>query len=86
MRSAQDKKLDWFSFFRDMANIVQPILGRMHISMDIEMKGANFDSPQTIFWAGPSQPEIRDGVTNLAWANFFGDEFAQEVDEARLYG
>lgn len=37
-----------------------------------------------LFMSGPSQPEMRYGLTNLGWANVFSEEYAAEVDEDRL--
>jgi hypothetical protein len=81
---ALDKKSNWLQIFRDIVHIVEPVLARAHIFTDIEIKGYAFGSPQKVFWAGPSQPEMRDGLTNLAWANVFSEEYASEVNEAAL--
>ena len=81
---APDKKLDWWGLFRDLTALFRPILGRMHIFVGPENGGFSFNSPQMRFWAGPNQPEMKEGLTNLGWANVFGDEYTGEVDEAAL--
>jgi hypothetical protein len=81
---ALNRKENWLGLFGDLAEIVDPVLARAHIFTDIEIKGHAFGSPQKVFWAGPSQPEMREGLTNLAWANIFSEEYASEVDETAL--
>lgn len=82
--AAKNNKIDWLSVFIDFTKLIEPVLARMHIFTDTETKNMIFGSPESLFWAGPSQPEMRDGLTNLGWANVFSEEYASEVDEERL--
>lgn len=79
-----ERKMDWLGVFRDLTRIIEPVLGRMHIFLGPEAKGFAFDSPQMLFLAGPGEPEMNEGLTNLGGANVFSEEYAPEVDETRL--
>jgi hypothetical protein len=86
LRAHPDRTVDWLALLRVFCHLAQPKYGILHLLTEIELTKAEFNSPEFLFMRGPPGWAVESSVPNLGWANFFGDEFAQMVDVARLQG
>ncbi|MHA7678614.1 hypothetical protein [Cupriavidus sp. PET2-C1] len=89
--AAADTKVDWLGLFRQLCELAEPKFAVMHLFTDIEVRrgafGVGDDAriAQDDFVAGaPAVALEQRGIPNLAWATFFGKEYAAEVDAKKM--
>jgi hypothetical protein len=86
-----DKKADWIGLFRRLCTVAPPQFSTLHLFTHTETwPGAftpendeNYDTNDYQVGAPPIALKER-GIPNLSWANFFGEEYAAEVDPQKL--
>lgn len=78
MSSPWSSRIDWKMLFSELARIFPPQIGMLHLfsSRELGRRGA-WSSFETGSFGAALAPEVH----NLAWATYFGDEFAQEGDQ-----
>ena len=86
-----DKKPDWHGLFRTLCFMAQPMFATMHLCTGAETKPSAFGAESDAnygtndFLRGSSGIVLAErGVANLAWATFFGQEYAAEVNPESL--
>ncbi len=89
--AAPDKKTDWHGLFYRLCTLVQPNFATMHLCSDAETRpgafgmesDANYGTNDFLVGTAGIALEQR-GLANLAWATFFGQEYAAEVAAEKL--
>ena len=89
--AAPDKKTEWDRLFSRLCVAMQPKFATLHLFTDIEARAnafsaesdANFGT-NDFFYGVPGHALENRGLANLAWATFFGEELAVEVDVQKL--
>ncbi len=80
-----NKKMAWLDLFRQYCDVFAPKFAMLHLFTEPELQRTSFGSPETDFKIGPvSRVLLKEGIPNLAWATYFGGEYAEEVDEQKL--
>lgn len=89
--ASPDKKPDWHGLFSLLCGFVQPSFATMHLCTEVETRPGAFGTESSAnygtndFLRGSSGTVLKmRGVANLAWATFFGREYAAEVDPEKL--
>jgi hypothetical protein len=78
-----NKSVNWTRLFRSLLEIFPAQLGMLHLFTAPEIgKGGAWAS----FEAGSLGPYLSPQLPNLAWASYFGDEFAAEGNRQQLLG
>lgn len=76
-RATWAARLDWASLYEQLVEHFQPRLGMLHLFTDPEQKkGIGTES----FKLGSFGAAFNPVINEMAWAMYFGDEFAAEVD------
>ena len=76
-----NKKIDWFILFKKLIDISKSYFGYVHVFTDQEIEPAAIGSAIGCFLRGtPSGPLKKNGIPQLAWANYFGEEYVKELD------
>lgn len=80
-----NKKIAWLELLRQYCDLFEPKFAMLHLFTEPELKRCNAISPEGSFRRGPvSRTLAKSGIPNLAWATYFGSEYAEEVDEQKL--
>ncbi|WP_211468257.1 hypothetical protein [Collimonas silvisoli] len=86
-----DRKVDWAGLFHRLCVLAQPKFATLHLFTDIETRRGAFgtavetDIAADDFVTGPHGMTLeKRGIPNLAWATFFGEDYAAEVDMQKL--
>lgn len=74
-------KVDWIEVFRALIDIFPPRLAMLHLFTAPEL---GRPSPWSSFEAGSFGAALKPDITNIAWAMYYGDEFAEEGDRQRM--
>ncbi len=85
------RKIDWLRLFRQLCEISDPIFGTLHLITEVEASVGAFGLDENAlvaadqFLSGPPAIVLdRAGIPNLAWATFFGAQYASELDVTKL--
>ncbi|WP_178124753.1 hypothetical protein [Pseudomonas sp. Fl4BN1] len=79
--SACNDKINWFSLFRLWCEIFSPQLGMLHKFDGVELDPK---SKNNSFQVGSFKAALKPEVSNIGWAMFYGDEFAEVVEADRI--
>ena len=80
-----NKNIDWFGLFKQLIVLSKAYYGYVHVFTDRENDGHATGSAICCFLRGtPSWALEKNGIPNLAWANYFGEEYVQELDKSLL--
>jgi hypothetical protein len=90
-QATPDKKTNWHRLFHRLCTLAQPNFGTLHLCTHAETQpgafgaesDANYGTNDFLLGTAGIALEQR-GLANLAWATFFGQEFAAEVDPEKL--
>ena len=81
--SAYSEKVGWLSLFREWCEIFPVQLGVLHYYRETKPHfippNAKFDEPDIRFGSA-----LNPDVSDAGWAMFYGDEFAEKVDVAKI--
>ncbi|RRU13845.1 hypothetical protein [Stenotrophomonas sp. 278] len=70
-----NRRFDWYGLFNELVDKFPPQLAMLHLFTDAERSS---DESSVYFEAGSFGALADPQPINLAWANYYGDEFAQE--------
>lgn len=72
---------DWLTLFKELISISKGHYGYLHLITDHERDNSDL-SPELVnsFFLGTFAKSINDGITELAWANYFGPQWLEFVD------
>lgn len=80
-----NKKMNWLELFCQYCDLFEPKFAMLHLFTEPELERCIAISPEGSFRRGPvSRTLSRSGIPNMAWATYFGGEYAEEVDELKL--
>jgi len=81
--SEYSEKIDWLSLFRMWCEISPLQLGLLHYYRETKpyfiSPNAKFEEPDISLGA-----KLKPDVSNAGWAMYYGDEFAEKVDAAKI--
>ena len=82
--AAFDRKTGWLDLFKNVCDMKNAIAGFVHIPAEIEIhKTTPGHSP---FYFPLGGTIAKNQLSNLAWATYFGPQFANETDFGKLSG
>ena len=76
--------IDWFSLFKRLVETTNSNAAYLHLFCDHELQPVTFGSPNHDFRLGAAGAALRNGIPGIGWANYFGSDYAKEVDPALL--
>ena len=77
--------INYLEVLQEWCKIFEASFGMLHLFTEPELGPAKFKSPENKFRLGPVGRVLQeDGIPNLAWATYFGDNLANEVDVQAL--
>ncbi len=80
-----NKKIVWLELFRQFCHLFEPKFAMLHFFTGPELLRCIAISPEGSFRRGPvSRTLLKEGIPNMAWANYFGKEYSEEFDEQKL--
>jgi len=81
--SDYSKKVDWLSLFREWCEIFPVQLGLLHYYREAKpyFRGPDSDYEEPDIRLGA---KIKPDVDNAGWAMYYGDEFTEKVDAAKI--
>ena len=80
-----NKNVNWFHLFKDLIMESKSYFGYIHVFTDREIEPSGAGSAICCFLRGtPSWALRENGIPQLAWANYFGEEYVKELDLSLL--
>ncbi|MEG3150849.1 hypothetical protein U1769_13215 [Sphingomonas sp. ZT3P38] len=77
--SRWDKRIDFFTLFRNWISVSKPEIGMLHVFTD-EEKGSLCSDAGSSFKAGSFGGPAKPGIPNIGWAMAYGGEYLTEVN------
>lgn len=74
-------KIEWIEVFGALIGVFPPRLAMLHLFTSPEI---GRPSPWSSFEAGSFGAALNPDITNIAWAMYYGDEFADEGDRKKM--
>jgi hypothetical protein len=91
LTAAVDKKTDWALLFAQLCALTKSKYATMHLRTEVENRKEAFSQEvdenygTNDFLEGIPEAAIRErGLSNLSWANFFGEQHAAEINVKKL--
>lgn len=91
LTAALDKKVDWSNLFRQLCILTNPKFATLYLRTEREDWEGSFSKEvvenygKNDFLNGMPDAALKErGLSNLSWANFFGEQYASEVDVPKL--
>jgi len=75
-----NNSIDWFGLFLRLIEIAQSNSAYIHYFTKPELVPIPANGPESSFWLGAAGAALRDGIPGIGWANYFGGDYAKEVD------
>ena len=81
LESRWNKQINWFQLFKQLISITKAYFGYVHVITDRESEPSAAGSAICCFLYGTSSgPLKKNGIPNLGWGNYFGEEYVKELD------
>ena len=77
-------KVDWFKFFKELISATSVYFGYVHVFTEREIEPAAVGSAIGSFTRGTPAIQLKKGIPNLGWGNYFGQEYVKEIDVSLL--
>ncbi|WP_435484177.1 hypothetical protein [Variovorax sp. GB1R11] len=91
LTATPDKRVDWSDLFHRLCILTNPKFATMHLRTDAEARPEAFSENvvenfgvNDLLYGHPDVALKERGLAYLSWANFFGEQYASEVDVAKL--
>ena len=79
------KEIKWLNLFEELMKESKSYFGYIHFFTDREIESGEIGSAVDCFLRGtPSWALKENGIPQLAWANYFGEEYVKELDVSLL--
>lgn len=74
-------EVDWYALFKAWCEIFPPQIAMIHLFTDPELSPSVKNGS---FQVGSFSAALKPEIPNIGWGMFYGDEYAQEVDVAKI--
>ena len=75
-----NEKIDWAILFQKLVTLTAAYFGYVHVFTDREIEPASVGSAIFAFLRGTAGHSLKKGIPQLAWGNYFGEEYVKELD------